>query len=238
MSTFLVIIGFLGFFVCLICLIINLIRRKPKKLCGILLAVFFACFVVGVVTLEPADPPEQSPVSDTEASETTAEPETMWSTTVAPESTPAPETSVTPEAETESIAVSQNLGNWIITVSGSTFEDEVSQSLLTSFQPDDGNKYLLVSLSVTNNGTQAAVFLPLFAMSGDISTAVYYNTDYEYKTTNLIGYDKNAINETLNPLTTKDCAIAFEVPAAIEKDDNPLVLRFSENGNTVEFDLR
>ena len=43
-------IGLIGFVVCLIMLIIQAIRKKSKKLVGILTAVFFAVGIIGMIT--------------------------------------------------------------------------------------------------------------------------------------------------------------------------------------------
>lgn len=66
MSTFLGLVGSLGFFVAVIILIINAIRRKPKKKIGIICGIFFAILVIGIATTPtPPDKLEAAKVSGT-----------------------------------------------------------------------------------------------------------------------------------------------------------------------------
>ncbi|WP_312047501.1 Ltp family lipoprotein [Anaerotignum sp.] len=66
MSTILGLVGSLGFFVAVIILIINAIRRKPKKKIGIICGIFFAILVIGIATTPtPPDKLEAAKVSGT-----------------------------------------------------------------------------------------------------------------------------------------------------------------------------
>lgn len=66
MSTFLGLVGSLGFFVSVIILIINAIRRKPKKKIGIICGIFFVTLVAGIATAPtPPDKLEAAKVSGT-----------------------------------------------------------------------------------------------------------------------------------------------------------------------------
>lgn len=52
------------------------------------------------------------------------------------------------------------LGDWSVTVTKVQMKDSVSDNQYMSFKPEEGSKYLLVDVTITNNGKSAATFLP------------------------------------------------------------------------------
>ena len=65
--------GLAGFLVCLVILIVRAIRKKSKKTPVILLAVFFVCFVIGIVITPDTEdaPPNESGLISSEKTDTT-----------------------------------------------------------------------------------------------------------------------------------------------------------------------
>lgn len=102
MSALLGMIGLLGFVICLVILIVKAIRRKPKKVCAILLGVFFLCFVVALVTTSESTDTETQEVSMKTESEKHSMP--VQTVNPTPKATPVPKPTATPvpeEAEQE-----------------------------------------------------------------------------------------------------------------------------------------
>lgn len=150
-------------------------------------------------------------------------------------STPEP----TPEPSAANLAIndSVDLGDWNITVTGFELTTRIDNGY-TYFSPDEGNQYAVVSVSVVNNGKQSASFLPSFSMGDDIRAKVYYNGDYEYSSVQLLAYDKDLHDESMNPLTAKDGVIVFTVPDAVANGEEGLVITFTLGSDNATFDLK
>lgn len=179
-------------------------------------------------------PSSTQPVSPSPAQSAAATP--VVST---PTPTPAPTPEPTPEPSAANLAVndSVDLGDWNITVTGFELTTRIDNGY-TYFSPDDGNQYAVVSVSVVNNGKQSASFLPSFSMGDDIRAKIYYNGDYEYSSVQLLAYDKDLHDESMNPLTSKDGVIVFTVPDAVANGDESLVITFSLGSDKATFDLK
>ena len=116
--------------------------------------------------------------------------------------------------------------------------DTIKQSDYFGFKPEDGNKYLTVDITVVNNGKNASKFLPSFGMGDDISAKLLYQSDYEFSATNLLGYDKELHDSTVNPLSTKSGIVAFEIPDSVASSDEELILVISAGKKNLQFKIR
>lgn len=147
----------------------------------------------------------------------------------------------TTEAETESSAHAMGetapLKNWNITVSNVQILDSVENGY-GHFDPEEGNKYLLVTATAENTGKEADTFLPSFAMNSDVSAKVLYGDGYEFSMTQLIGYSRDLINSTINPLSSKEGDMAFEIPNSVADSSDSLLIEFSAGNDTAVFTLR
>lgn len=107
-----------------------------------------------------------------------------------------------------------------------------------SFSPGDGNLFAVVSAEITNNGTSAGTFLPMYPLyTNEISCKLVYDGAYDFPSTTLIAHSKDLKNAQLNPLTTKKGILAFEVPEEVAESGEPLNLVF-EFGETAGYKLR
>ena len=104
------------------------------------------------------------------------------------------------EAETVAIGTPAVIGNWTVTVDNVQTLDSVPDEY-GQFNADEGNKYLLISLTAANDGKEADTFMPSYGMSNDISAKVLYGDGYEFTQTQLLGYSKSMMNSTINPLS-------------------------------------
>lgn len=129
------------------------------------------------------------------------------------------------------------LGDWTISVSGFEFADRIDNTY-SYFEPGDGNKYAVVSVSVANNGTEADSFLPSFGFGDDVGAKILYDGQYQYSSTQLLGYDEDLHDEFLNPLSSATGVIIFEMPEVVASGSEPLQIIFDAGSENVTFDLR
>ena len=132
------------------------------------------------------------------------------------------------------------LGDWNISVTSFEFAPQIDDSTgYMYFAPDsEGSQYGIVSVSVTNNGTEAGTFLPSYPISGDVAATMFYNTDYEYSSTHLLGYENELHDAFLNPLSSISGNIVFELPDAVVNGTEPISIGFTDGSDSVEFSLR
>ena len=125
-----------------------------------------------------------------------------------------PEETTSPENSAQSLGETVTLDKWEITVNSAEAAERIENSAYTSFTPDEGNVYIVVNVTIKNIDTNSATFLPSFSMNKDIKAKLVYG-DYEFSTTNLLGYSEDLHNTTLNPLSSKTGVIAFSVTKEI-----------------------
>lgn len=156
-------------------------------------------------------------------------------------STSADVSSVENETESEvselQIGDTAELGDWSISVTGFELTTKIDNGY-TYFSPGEGNQYGVVSVTVTNNGTEADSFLPSFGFGDDVTAKIYYNGQYEYSSTQLLAYDKDLHDEFLNPLSSASGIIAFELPDAVANGSESLNITFSAGTPSVAFSLK
>ena len=170
-----------------------------------------------------------------EAEATTQAVETTESATEA--STEAETTAAETTASEIPMGQTATIDCWDITVSQMQILDAVSNGY-GQFEPGEGNKYLLISLSAANNGKESASFLPSFSMSDDITAKLIYGDGYEFDQTNLIGYDRSMLDCVINPLSSAEGDIAFEIPNTVAESTDKMILEFSCGNDKLDFVLR
>lgn len=158
-------------------------------------------------------------------------------TTTAQETAAEETTQEETEAQAISIGTAGTIGDWTITVDNVQILTTVPDGYV-EFNADEGNQYLLISLTATNEGKEAGRFMPSFGMTDDISAKVIYGDGYEYTQTNLMGYSKSMMDSTINPLSTKSGDLAFELPDSIANSGEPLTLEISAGSDTIDFAIR
>lgn len=164
-----------------------------------------------------------------------------------PGSTPAPTEKPTPEPTAEptpeptpvpnyKAGDTVTLGDWEVTLVGCEITDGVQNGTYTVFKADEGNRYVVVTLTVKNIGTKAASFLPSFSMGDDVRAKLLYQGEYEFSATNLLGHSDELHDKRLNPLSSTNGLIAFQIAEDAAAADE-LVLTLSMGSDIVKFDL-
>ena len=130
------------------------------------------------------------------------------------------------------------IGNWEITLDGVQAQDKISDDTgFGSFVPDEGNTYQVVSMTIKNVGTAIDSFLPMFSTNEDLRVRMIFDGTYEYSATTLLMGD-DLMSAALNPLTTKSGILAFSLPNEVMESTEPLTLKFFNDDETVEFQIR
>lgn len=199
-------------------------KKREMTLCAVLMltGVLTACGGDSKPATTPSVQETASEAAITEAETTTAE---------------------TPETETEASSTVTPMGevatlkDWNITITNMQMLDSIDNGY-GSFVPDEGNKYMLVSAAIENIGKTAGTFLPSFGMNDDVSVKVLYGDGYEFSLTQLLGYQKDLINSTVNPLSSKEGDMAFEVPNSVAEATESIIIEFNAGKDKVAFSLR
>lgn len=127
------------------------------------------------------------------------------------------------------------LNKWEITVNSAETTERIENSAYTAFTPDEGNVYITANVTIKNTDTNSATFLPSFSMGKEIKAKLVYG-DYEFSSTNLLGYSEYLHNTTLNPLSSKTGVISFSVTKDIA-DLSALTLEIFNNNESYTFML-
>ena len=177
---------------------------------------------------------------ETTTSQTTTEAIEQPEDTVA--ETTIPETiEETTEEETEAAAIAigtpGTIENWTITIDNVQTLATVPDGYV-EFNADDGSKYLLISLTASNEGKEAGRFMPSFGMADDIAAKILYGDGYEFTQTQLLGYSNSIMDSTINPLSSKTGDLAFELPDSVADSTEPLILQISAGSESINFSVR
>lgn len=146
------------------------------------------------------------------------------------EPTPEP----TPEKTNLSLGSNAVLGNWEITATKFEIRDRIDSDFNGYYSPDEGNKYAVVSVEVTNNGKEADTFLPTFSYGDSVRAKIMYE-DYEFSATNVLSYSPDLHDKHLNPLSSSSGEIIFSIPESVI--DKSLQLVLSAGKDSLIYDL-
>lgn len=169
----------------------------------------------------------------TDTAKNIAENSSATATPSGPTPTPAPkETAV-------ALKKSSQIGDWKFTVSKVEMKKKVKTSTYMEARPDKGNLLVIVSLSATNKGKEAAAFLPRVGREDTMMTAkLIYKNDYEYLPSVLTGYDKDIAGKNIEPLAKKSGVIAYNVPAKVAKDLKSVKIRIGTNSEAAVYSAK
>ena len=126
-----------------------------------------------------------------------------------------------------------NLSDWEIVLDSFEFNQQVSDDYFSS-SADEGNKFLILNYTVTNQGTEADSFT---AMLGGVEMKAIFNDKYEYKYT-VTMIDKDLSNESVKPLASKTGFVVMEVPDTVAQSEDSLVLKLAQDEDKATITLR
>ncbi|PUA40490.1 hypothetical protein C8Z91_03245 [Paenibacillus elgii] len=125
------------------------------------------------------------------------------------------------------------LKDWEVTLDSFEFNKSVKDKMFSS-SASDGNKFLVLQLSVTNNGTAAESFVK---MIGGTSIKAIYNDKYEYKVT-ITMIDGDLSKSSIQPLSTNKGFTVIEMPDKVADAPESLVVVFESGGAKSTVKLR
>jgi Telomeric repeat-binding factor 2. len=213
------------------------VKKKTVLLTGVLV-----CLMLNACSTESAvNTPKNNSVQNV-AAEVAQEQDTEseQAKDTASEQAAEPDTSTEMQDMETVYALGENavLGDWGISVTDAKIVESIAANYGT-FSPDStDSKYAHLFVTVTNNGKQADNFLPTFGLGDDVTAKVLYGEGYEFSATNLLGYTNEMHDSTINPLSSKDGEIAFEIPNSVADSENELFVRFSSGNESVTFKIR
>lgn len=155
-----------------------------------------------------------------------------------PTATPEP----TPAVTQLTLGQKAKLGDWAFTAKKVSIKKQIKTSDYLGYKPDKGNRFICVTLSVKNNGSEAAAFLPYIGYENEMnSAAIYYQDNYEYKPSSLsslTSYTKDLIDEEIKPLNKKNGVLVFEVPKKVANHLEQTTLKIGTADESVVYPLK
>lgn len=196
-------------------------RKNKKRLLTLLLSGILA--ISGCAAKEAADVIQEA------SKQIAATP------TPTPTATPEP----TPTVTQLKIGDKATVGDWSFTVKKVSTKTKIMTSKYMGYEAKKGNKFVCVSMSVKNNGTEETKFLPSVGMENTMMTAiVHYQDKYEYKPYELISYDKDIANEAVKPLDKMSGLLVFEVPKEVASHLGKCTLQIGTVNESVVYPMK
>lgn len=155
--------------------------------------------------------------------------------------TAAPTAAATKEAQSENqynVGDTASLKNWEINVIDMQIVDSINMEFSHFSPKEEGNKFIQISLSISNLGKRSDTFLPYVQYGDSVRARIKFKNDYEFTATNLLGYENDLHNSTINPLSSRTGEIVFEIPSAVADSADELILEFISGREIVKFKLR
>lgn len=125
------------------------------------------------------------------------------------------------------------LGNWEVVLDSFEFNQKVSDEYFSS-STDEGNKFLVLNYTVTNQGTEADNFTSLI---GGVEMKALFQDKYEYTYT-VTMIDKDLSNENIKPLSSKTGFVVMEVPDTVATSEDALILKLAKDKDKATINLR
>lgn len=158
-------------------------------------------------------------------------------TTTASTTTAAPTTAAVHTAAAVAMGDTVALGVWEITVESVEVKDKImAAGGYGSYSPDEGNKYVVVHMTVKNTGKEMDSFLPSISMGSNVWAEVLYQDEYSFSASQLLGESDDLHDSSVNPLSQKTGYIAFEI-AEDAANSGELELRLTQGENEVRIAL-
>lgn len=155
--------------------------------------------------------------------------------------TRTPEVTATPGPKESTLALGKKgtVGDWEFCVKKAVTKKTIKDSEYLGYKPSKGNTFVVVTMSVRNNGKEAATAFPRMGLENKmIQSVLYYDGEYEYKPTQLLSYDKDLMTKKIQPLTTKNGVVTYEVPKKVAKSLDKLTVKIGTSKESLVYSLK
>lgn len=125
------------------------------------------------------------------------------------------------------------LKDWEVTVDSFEFDQAVKDGMFSS-SAAEGSKFLILRLSLTNNGTENGRFIE---MIGGTSIKAVFDDKYEYKIS-ITMIDGDLSNESVPPLSDISGFTVIEMPDKVVEAAEGLQVKFELEGDKAVVNLR
>lgn len=115
------------------------------------------------------------------------------------------------------------LGDWEVVLDSFEFDQKVSADMFSS-SADEGNKFLILNYTVTNNGKEAKDFTSII---GGVSMKAIFKEEYEYNYT-VTMIDGDLGTGSIKPLASKSGFVVIEVPDSVAESKESLVVKLED----------
>ncbi len=151
-----------------------------------------------------------------------------------PTAAPTPE----PAAKELSLKDEGKVGDWEICVKKVAVKNKINNGKYRYFKAEKGQTYVVLTVTVKNAGKEKEKFLPYVGIKGRMIQALITSADnQEYKPTQLLGYNKDLVDKSMNTSEKKTGTIAFQIPKKAAKDKKNLKLSFEKGEEKLLYSL-
>lgn len=158
------------------------------------------------------------------------------SATQAPVATATPEP--TPQTTQLKLGGKGQVGDWVFKAKKVSTKKTIKASAYTGYKPTKGNVFVCLTMSAENKGKEEEKFLPWVGLENQMITAtLLYQDKYEYKPSDLTGYDKCLTDEAIKPLDKKSGLVVFEVPKKVAKNLKKATVKIGTKNENVVYTL-
>lgn len=139
------------------------------------------------------------------------------------------------KGEKKTLAVGEKftLKDWDVTLESFEFNKSVKDNIMSS-STEDGNKYLILRLNVTNNGTTGDDFIK---MIGGVSIKAVYNDKYEYQNSITL-IDGDLAKKKIQPLSNVKGFTVIKVPDKVVEGPEGIDVIFQNDGQKAQVKIR
>ena len=157
-------------------------------------------------------------------------------------------TMLQPEVITEpnynSLGAKKILGTWEIELNSFEIKQEIRREvpqnphiLYSGYSADEGDKLVVVNLTVRNMDTSLQTFLPFVSFNRDTRAMMTYRNDFEFRPISFRNDPESIQNAPMNPLSSRTGDIVFQVADSLAFS-NELTFVITMGDEKIEFALR
>lgn len=151
-----------------------------------------------------------------------------------------PTAAPTPEPAPKDLSLKDKgkVGDWEICVKKVDMKTKINNGKYRYFKAEKGQTYAVLTVTVKNTGKEKEKFLPYVGIKGKMVQALITSPDnQEFKPTQLLSYNKDVVDKSMEPSEKKSGIIVFQIPKKVAKDKKNLKLSFEKGEEKLLYSL-